>query len=345
MSADSTRIGPSTRSRGGSLVELMISLVIGMLMVIVIYQVYVFSEVQKRTITGGSDAQQSASYAMFALSRDLSMAGNGIASAAPALDQCVLLRSLPVVIAGGASAATPDTITVLYGGSASLSTPVAFMNSASAATPYQVRAPVGFSPGNVIAAVMGTNCTLSTIDAGGVDVAANGIATLRHTVISGPSDFVYPAITASVVNLGPAAMLGRVRFEIDRNIETLASQNLLPTEGPKNPIGAAVINLKAQYGLDTDNDGGVDVWQDPQGAVWSSDNLVVQPIATLRQIRAVRVAIVTRSEQYERDIVTPGPLVLLNETVTMPLTDDQQHYRYRILETIVPLRNAIWNAP
>jgi type IV pilus assembly protein PilW len=63
----------------------------------------------------------------------------------------------------------------------------------------------------------------------------------------------------------------------------------------------------------------------------------------------VRVAIVTRSEKYESDVVTAGPLGLLCSplpcAVSMTLTSDQQHYRYKVLETIVPLRNAVWNAP
>ncbi len=58
----------------------------------------------------------------------------------------------------------------------------------------------------------------------------------------------------------------------------------------------------------------------------------------------MRIAIVTRSAQYEKDAVTPGPLTMLDGTVTMTLTGDDQHYRYKVLETIVPLRNALWNA-
>ena len=69
--------------RGVGLMEVMISIVIGMLLVLVIYQVYEISESQKRTITAGSDAQQNASYGLFMCSgRDISMAGNGIASTA-----------------------------------------------------------------------------------------------------------------------------------------------------------------------------------------------------------------------------------------------------------------------
>jgi len=31
--------------------------------------------------------------------------------------------------------------------------------------------------------------------------------------------------------------------------------------------------------------------------------------------------------------------------VSMTLTADQQHYRYKVLETTIPFRNAVWNAP
>ena len=29
----------------------------------------------------------------------------------------------------------------------------------------------------------------------------------------------------------------------------------------------------------------------------------------------------------------------------MTLTPDQRHYRYKVLETTIPFRNAVWNAP
>ncbi len=93
------------------------------------------------------------------------------------------------------------------------------------------------------------------------------------------------------------------------------------------------------------NDGIIDAWQDATGGVWSAANLPNQPLATLRQIRAVRVAIVTRSAQYEKSPVTEGPPSMLDGEVSMKLTGDAQHYRYRVLETVVPFRNAMWNAP
>jgi len=333
--------------RGIGLIEVMISIVIGMLMVLVIYQIYEVSEGQKRTITAGSDAQQNASYGLFVLARDLAIAGNGIASAAATLDGCALLRPVPVLIAAGATDDDPDTITVLYGGSSTLSTPVQFKQTASTAQPYVVPGPVGFTANDVVAAVDGANCTLSTINEGGIVVdPATGFATLTHTPIAGAMGATYPAVTASLVNLGQPAAMGRIVYTVDPAALTMRTQKRLPTNDPVTPVVSDVINLKAQYGLDTDNDGIVDKWQDATGGIWSAASLPTQPLATLQQIRAVRIAIVTRSAQYEKYAVTQGPLTMFDgaETVTMTLTGDEQHYRYKVLETIVPLRNALWNA-
>jgi len=333
----------------------MVGLAIGMLALLAIYQVYTVSESQKRTIIGGSDAQQSASYALYLLVRGLSSAGNGIASAAwdasnrAALDGCAMLRPIPVLIAEGAKASDPDAVTVLFGGSGSLSTPVplagdATIASLGAAEPYRVAVPAGFSAGDVVVAVQGADCTVSTIDPGGTAVSESGLATLTHTPISGAVGVGYHVGTAVLVNLGPAASLGRIRYSVDVASRSLRTQQQLPTTDPVNPVVGDIVNLKAQYGLDTDGDGSVDTWQSASGNVWSAATLPTQPLATLRQVQAARIAIVARSAQYERDPVTPGPLLLLDGTISIALTADQQRYRYRVLETMVPLRNAIWNA-
>jgi type IV pilus assembly protein PilW len=289
--------------RGVGLVEVMVSVVIGMLMVLVIYQVYNINEAQKRTITSGSDAQGNATYGLFLLSQDISAAGNAIAKSAGVLEHCAVLRPIPVLINDGGSATAPDTVTVFYGGSATLSSPVLLLNSASGTNPYIVTAPVGFSAGDVIAAVQGATCTLSKINPGGVAVNGLGQATLTRTVLPSSSDQSYTANTASVVNLGPAASLGQVAYSVDPNCLptdatkcALRTRNLISTGGanPVVPVIGDVVNLKAQYGLDTNNDGIVDTWQTATG-IWSAASLPAQPLATWQQIRAVRIAIVTRS--------------------------------------------------
>ena len=339
------------------LIEVMISVVIGLLLVLVIYQIYEVSEGQKRTITAGSDAQQNASYGLYVLARDLSMAGNGIASAAEALKACPFdaaapgqsLAPVPVVITAGASAGDPDSVSVFYGGSSSLATPVQFKQTSTTADRYVVPGPVGFSPNDVIAAVQGANCTFSTIDANGVTIdGANGFATLAHTPIAGNIGATYGAVNASLVNLGQPASMGRIVYTVDPTTRALRTQKRLPTDDPVIPLISDVVNLKAQYGLDTNGDGIIDAWQAASGA-WTPAALAAlapdQRLAAVRQVLAVRIAIVTRSAQYEKTTVTAGPLSLFDGQVSMTLDDDAQHYRYKVLETIVPLRNALWNTP
>ena len=348
--------GRMSRERGIGLIEVMVGIVVGMVLVLMIFQVYLVTESQKRTITGSNDAQENASYGLFLLGQDLSGAGNIISSSTAALSGCAMLRPIPVVIAAGATAADPDTVTVFFGGSGSLSSPTRLLNNADVSTSppgvYLVAGPVAYSPNDVIAVAQGANCTLSKINTGGVTVAGStGIATLAHalTATTGNNNTaVYGATLAQLINLGQGDRFGRTLYSVNTANNTLQTQSLLPTVLAATPVVSNVVNLKAQFGLDTDNDGDVDTWQAATGT-WSSANLPLQSAATWQQIRAVRVAIVTRSDKYETDVVTPGPLGMLCSpspcTVSMTLTTDQQHYRYKVMETIVPLRNAVWNAP
>ena len=350
------------RQRGVGIIEIMVGILISMLMVLIIYQVYLVSEGQKRTITAGSDAQQNASFGLFLIGQDLMGAGQVISSSMTALAGCSMLRPIPAVISVGATDNDPDSITIFYGGSASLSTPAPLLSAASVGSSppgvYVVAGPLAFSPNDVVVAVQGTNCTLSTINAGGVSVSGpTGIATISHTLTATPGNnttAAYGAVAASLVNLGQAATAGEAArfgqtvYTVDAASHTLRTQSLLPTVQPVTPVVSGVINLKAQFGLDTNNDGTVDTWQAATGN-WSAANLPLQALATWQQIRAVRIAIVTRSDQYERDVVTTGPLGMFCTTdpcaVSMTLDVDAQHYRYKVLETTIPFRNALWNAP
>ena len=339
--------------RGVGLIEVLVSIVIAMLLVLVIYQIYEVSEGQKRTITAGSDATQNAAFGLYTLTRDVAIAGNGITSAAGQLGQCPALSPdtlspIPVEIRAGATDNDPDQITVLYGGSSSLATAVPFKQS-SAGNTYVVQAPVGFSPKDVVAAVQGATCTVATVNGVAVD-PATGFSTLTVTPVAGNLAAVYSAVTASVVNLGPAGSLASVAYTVDNG--ALRTRKLLPTaDAVPMPLVSDVINLKAQYGLDTNGDGVIDAWHDATGA-WTPDAIAAlaptDRLNKIRQIVAVRVAIVTRSSQYEKDPVTTGPINMFDTTlggtaVSMTVATPDTHYRYKVLETIVPLRNALWN--
>src|SRR6266705_6570763 len=63
--------------RGFSMVELLVAMLIGLIGMIIIFQVFEVSEGIKRTTTSGGDAQQNGAIALYDMERDLRNAGMG----------------------------------------------------------------------------------------------------------------------------------------------------------------------------------------------------------------------------------------------------------------------------
>ena len=110
-------------------------------------------------------------------------------------------------------------------------------------------------------------------------------------------------------------------------------------------IADGVAELHAVYGLDTNADGILDTWVDPGAAGYDIATLMTNP-ATLRQIVAVRIALVMRSSNYEKAALSAATLTLFSELPaavqqTVTLNANDQHYRYRIVESTIPLRNML----
>jgi type IV pilus assembly protein PilW len=118
------------------------------------------------------------------------------------------------------------------------------------------------------------------------------------------------------------------------------------------PIFDNIVQLQAQYGKDTNNDGTVDVFNETppvNSAEWAA-------------VLAIRIAVVARSGLYEKDEVSPATLRLWEDSANPPTTTgpvwtltaltgdavfdadatDRRHYRYKVFQTVIPLRNMIW---
>jgi type IV pilus assembly protein PilW len=97
------------------------------------------------------------------------------------------------------------------------------------------------------------------------------------------------------------------------------------------------VQLKALYGKDTNGDAVVDTW----------DNTLPANPTLWMQVRAVRIALLARSAQMEKTAVTAVAPTWNGGTafaVTNPADGTDWHnYRYRVYETVVPLRNMIWS--
>lgn len=363
------------KNRGFSLVEIMVGLVIGMLGILVIMQVFTLSEGRKRTTTNSNDAQENGLSAILAIERDVRQAGYGYTSS-PGLGSNLALgcnqviaynqnanptniqfRLIPILITDGGPGLS-DSITVAYSTANSIVTPVTVTQSAAPSAEYTLTNnadKAGFTTGDLVLAVdpgPPQKCGLAQIT--GLTGAGNVIT---HNPGAG-GDYNAPAglgITASqLINLGNPAI---VRYFIpaapNYNL-SIADLKLGTTGGVTNALTLAdnIVNIQAQYGIDTNNDGSVDSWVEPTGATWGDDGATTPNKDSIAQIKAVRVAVVARSALMEKvdpatgscTTTTTAPTTWAGgPTVNLSADANWQCYRYKVYQTIIPLRNMIWS--
>jgi type IV pilus assembly protein PilW len=343
---------PLCRSgHGFSLVEIMIAVVVGMVGILVIMQVFLVAEGQKRTTTGGADAQENALMAMFTLERELRISGLGLvglgcttingynANMAPTTYS---FNPWPVTIARDTPAAGSDRITLLYSNSpfANIATTI---TTAAPTSSAQINAANGdgFVQGNLfVVSSPPLACTVLQASQDGQktgsdwNVQHNPGGAYIHNPPGGQNIFPaggYP-IGARLTNMG--SMVNHEYYVQNNN---LMMRDVSLPNSATNPIALVngMVAIRAQYGRDTNADGYVDVY----------DNTAP---ASATDVVAVRLAVVSRSGQLETTAVSPATLVLwTGGTVAnggaIALNAAAQLYRYKSYQTTIPLRNVLWN--
>lgn len=348
------------RQYGFSLVEIMVGMAIGLLGMVVILQVFSVTESGKQTTTGGGDAQQKAALSLHTIEHDLRMAGYGIngvpelmgcniqgynASRTPQTFNFVLA---PVVITQG-TGSLPDTITVTYSTSAIVNAPASITQAMpSPSSAYKVNNRYGFSPGDLIViAESGKDCTLGQVtDTPGGGQSDNVIHNSGNYKNSDgnnvPADYNKPGgvsnvnytTTAKLYNLGPLPI---------SNIYSIASSSLnlfVNLTADNETVADNVVDLQAQYGIDTDDDGDVDTYS-------TSADLDSNGTTTgleYSQVLSVRLGLISRSTKREPacNVTTVVPTWAGGAFNNITANVDWQCYRYRVFETTTMLRNMIW---
>ncbi len=360
--------------QGFSLIEIMVGIVIGLIAVLVIYQVFATAEGIKRNTTSVGDAQQNGLLSSFMLGIELANAGNGVANSAQDLKNCPgnanfasTWRPIPLVIADGGTDDRPDSFSVNYSVTNAAIAPMPFytvgIGNVAANAAYPVQSPTGFQPNDLIVAISPAGCAASiAIDVVLTD-AANGVVTITHTP---PGVGLIFGDDAVLLNMGcirgpacPNAGAQKVRYDVT-TAGVLRSTALLKADGtpndgtspPPNPLASNVVNMKLQYGIDTTG-GGVLTWVSSGAAPWRSVDLANAPdvnvlIARLKTLKAVRIGIVVRGEQWDKDRLLPVPWSLfgghLGGGYEGSFPSAGGNYRYRTYETVIPLRNELWNS-
>ena len=276
-----------------------------------------------------------------------------------------VFRLAPVVIANGQttpgiSGQPSDVLIVMSGQSGQSETAMSFAADAQLGT-LLLQNSVGLAPNDLLLVTdrqpiaSGTApCLFEQVAASfnpaiaGGTVALNGIYATNSVGSAVLTDY---SIVSQVFNLGNVANGNPPSLQLlgvgDDN--TLYSHDLLQTSGaPLQPMGDGVFELQALYGLDTTGDRRIDQWVTPTGdyAVASLMDGSLTANTRLRTIVAVRIGLLLRSSMQEGSAVAPASLRLFTElgddlTYTRTLTTAEQRYRYRTLESTVPLRNLL----
>lgn len=361
--------------RGFTLVELLVGLAVGLITLLVLTQLFASFEGQKRTSTGGNDAQTNGAFALYMLDREIRMAGYGLFGPEamlckkginvyyddPAGGGTTVLNAasfVPIrIIDGGGS--KPDSVISMRSDAEFGAIPTTAIEKHMPETSSILK--VDSNPGLkgpdrwkgtlgdlfIMAAKNGDKvCTLMQLTQ---DPHATGSGfNLNHNPgASGPYNppagkFAVPEgydVGDIVINMGSYP---RQQFSVQ--CEQLVESDALVVGAPNcnnsNPLVAQIVNLQAQYGIAPVGSSAVNQWVDATGA-WanpSGDDIA--------RVRAIRLAVVARNSQYEKnaaDTGTPDEVELWAGGPAIDFAEADRHYRYRVYETIIPLRNVIWS--
>lgn len=163
-----------------------------------------------------------------------------------------------------------------------------------------------------------------------------------------------------VVNLGLRPALGNSllsqrgfmyrRYLVVDDRLVIADQSQLPvstayTSANTTPLVDEVVNIQAQYGIALAGSQTVTQWVEPAGPTWGSTSLTASDI---NRIKAVRIAVVSRSAQFDKEDVSPATLSLwtkINPGDDAPPTYavPDRKFRYKVLTTVVPMKNVVWS--
>jgi type IV pilus assembly protein PilW len=361
---------PHRHQGGFSLLETMIGLLIGMFAVVIVLQVFGTVEANKRSTTGGNDAQINGTVALYGLERDVRQAGYGISAFAilgcqlsyrtSADGAQVTLPSLAPVNINPATSVVPtgdagtDTVLVIGGTSGNPSEGDA-ITSTSGSGAYAVSTPSAFTVGDKVVAAASTQAsscalTLDTITA--VDTTGSTISVSPGTAGLAAGSAVY--------DLGPAPVVRAYAIRDGRlTVCNYAAYDCSKTTyaNPVNasvwvPVASNIVGLRAQYARDTSgitgatsSMSGVADTYDQLTPGSTSDTSAIPVYCRWARVIGVRLALVGRSQQYDQSVTTTSAPTWAGSSgspINLSADTDWQHYRYKTLETTVPLRNTIW---
>jgi hypothetical protein len=342
---------------------MMIASLLGVLLLYAVYQAFELSERTKRNAMTIADMQISGLQAAFLMEQEIGNAGNGLLPAAASLARCqdeplfgsaafLSLRPLPAVIKKGKDDDANDEVFVFYGTAPRHTVPLAITDATLSPPGLTVQTPLGFSENNVLTVVPATgNCYAYN---------APDASSLSIDFVDGTTHFFLASFHEDIhkddllIDLGSAIRRNYyVKDDVLYMQEWRLEDHRWKLKITGDPLISHVVRFWAQYGIDTAKNDYIDQWV-PATGIWSTDSLRKAPLDQIRQIKALRLAFVLRSEEPDKEITNDYiasvfldcPLHATCSGKTAHIAHDTSQpygWRYRTYEVVVPMRNAIWN--
>ena len=374
-----SRAARRDRVRGMSLIETMVGMTLGILVSLIITQVWGVFENQKQRTVSATAGQASGLLALTELEQDVRSAGAGLTDSA--MFNCSTIFSFhedsgtqvspvpaytgamglaPVQIVDGGTG--PDTIVVKRGSDFLGAIPATMTSTMlNAADDISVTNTSGFINNDVVLLVGATgNCTVTQVTqvlaatgklqhVSGAGITYNPTAAfqLNPTILPAPPPPAPPAPPAwpAYVTGDKVMKVGQLisrSYTINGNNELAVSDVTAPLAVATSSLASDIVMLKAQYGIADAGSQTVNAWVSATaGSGWN----VLTP-ALLRRIKAVRVVIVARSAKMEAPgTTTVAPVAWpdgASPVIDLSADPNWQRYRYRTYQLVIPIRNVIW---
>lgn len=375
----------ATRHRGFTMVELLVGLMIALLASLAIMQVFTTSEAGRRATGSMADTQSNALVGLFAIERDLQQAGMGLADlrvlgcqikadTAPLSGLNDRLMVPAAIIPAGTAADSADNVwgippgdtdsdilVVAYARATNMmeGTPLTRADSAS---PYRLTNVLGVGINDtLLLAQANQNCSMGqiiSVNQATEEINISNNLGISYTTSAYAFNFgITPRLVAYAVRNGALTMCDFMQSDC-------AAAGLVDDVTVWQPIVTGVAALIGQYGWDTSLPPNMvaDVFCKTRLTAGSScpgsdTGLPAAGNTTLTQtqracdwtrIPSMRIGLVMRSSQYEKDEVSPATVTLWPDSAIAPVTTGpiytvpDRHYRYRVAYSTVAMRNIIW---
>ncbi|MDM0121777.1 PilW family protein [Variovorax arabinosiphilus] len=269
----------------------------------------------------------------------------------------------PVLIGQGQSASGSDILMVMAG-SAGIGGVGREVRANLSGTQIELDNTLGFQPGDVLLVSASTDtasdCAITQVASDFSAFPANATPSkllgIGGTYV-GDTDKLGMVIGAGLAargsfisGIGKASDLRLDLFGVGTD-HVLYRGDLLQTSGADTPeaVSEGVVALRGAYRVD----GNISTssfattslsWQAPTGTYAPATLLAESPPEHLRRIVGVRVSLLLRSNSRQPQIAADAEYKLLKDLPgesTVTLSDADRHYAHRVVETTIPLRNAL----